>query len=155
MRHLFRPKRNGKLDNLLGALCCLVAAAIIYAQPLLHAVCATTRIGVQKYLWFCVFPVMTMSALILAAVLFPILNFVIGKLSSKNRMGYGTVSVLYGVVLAFCVIIAIPFEPDVVEMIPQAFLAGFVAGLVFAFSRDHLRSAGRLFERPSSGDNAE
>ena len=88
----------------------------------------------------------------LTAVLFPILSFFIEKMSFRNPMGIGNLPIIYGIALVVCLILFIPFEPDAVALMPQAFVSGLIAGLTFTLGRDYLASLGSIFHRASLGD---
>ena len=147
MLELFKPKRNGLLDNLLGASSSLLAAGLLYIQPIFHAACATTRAGAQFYLWWCILPIMMTGALMLAAILFPFMSLFAEKIPLRKYMGVGNLPILYGIALTVCLLFFIPIEPDVITMIPQTFLSGLIAGLVFTVGRDYLASFGKMFQR--------
>ena len=132
MQTFSRPKRNTPKDNLWGSLACIGLALLIYLPNSGYPAGCSARAGVTAYLWLCGFPAMTIGALLLAAILFPVASALVERLSWENRMGFGNVSLLSGVACAFCMLFVIP------EAITQAFLSGIIAGLVFTLARDYL-----------------
>ncbi|MEL7429313.1 MAG: hypothetical protein AAFN43_04870 [Pseudomonadota bacterium] len=138
MPDLTRPRRDGVLDNLWGVIACLVLAILIYVPNSGYPASCATRAGVTVYLWFCLLPAMIIGLLTLLAVLLPGLRLIYGWLGLENRMGLATVSL--GAAIGSVMLVA-PFIP---EAIPQAFLAGVFAGLVFTITRDF---AGALIAR--------
>ncbi|MEL6202460.1 MAG: hypothetical protein AAFR39_08890 [Pseudomonadota bacterium] len=142
MNYAVYPKRNGLLDNLIGSSVCLVVAAIIYAQPALHAACQATRVGSQVYLMTCGWPAFTFAALLLASVLLPILGLISARFVDKPAIGVLPISFGLGLLFSF-LSMAIAGE-----FAPFGLAAGVKSGLVFTLARDHTAA---IFQRTATG----
>jgi hypothetical protein len=130
MPDLARPRRDGVLDNVWGVIACLVLAVLIHIPNSGYPASCATRAGATVYLWFCLLPAMTVAMLQLVAAVMPVLRLFIGWFGLNSRLGILPVTVATAILPSFAILFFAP------EVLPQAFIAGAVSGLVFTITRD-------------------
>ncbi|MEO1747070.1 MAG: hypothetical protein AAFR27_00365 [Pseudomonadota bacterium] len=129
-----KPKRNGLRDNLLGLIACIIVAGILFAQPSVQAACQATRIGGEQYMLTCIWPALTAWALVVAAIVLPIVGLTIARFKTDAALGVVVISLCCGLFFAVVWLAVLP------EAVPFALLAGLTAGLIFTLVRDHAAS---------------